>query len=93
MDDGDLDLALGNNGTPALVFENEGGTLQLNIASDLGWQANDNGVPVSQTTRSIVWGDCDDDGQPDLLVVNQGTAPSFDKSRLYENIGDGTFGL
>ena len=78
--DGDLDLTLGNNSSPILIYENEAGMLQLDTGNQLGWQA-----PVSQSTRSIAWGDWDGDGDPDLALGNIGVA-----SRVYENLGDGT---
>lgn len=45
--DGDLDLAVGNDGAPDLVYENDAGRLALDPAAGLGWQ-----TPISDTSRT-----------------------------------------
>ena len=64
--DGDLDLAVGNNGTPNKVYLNNNGSLQT--AVDNPWTSQD-----SDDTSSVAWGDVDGDGDLDLAVGNNGT--------------------
>ncbi|HSH01633.1 MAG TPA: FG-GAP-like repeat-containing protein, partial [Anaerolineae bacterium] len=65
--DNDLDLAVGNgDNTPNYVYENDGGTLQLNQTSLHGWIS-----PNSYDTSQIAWGDYDNDGDLDLAVANR----------------------
>jgi hypothetical protein len=69
--DGDLDLAVGNEGMPDQVWRNISGTFRLR------WQA-----PVSGAlqTRAVAWGDMDGDGDLDLA------AAYYDgEDRIYEN--------
>jgi hypothetical protein len=85
--DGDLDLALGNEGVQRPdskiafadnLFRNNGdGTF-----TDVAVQA---GVTNDRYAKGIAWGDYDSDGDPDLYVSNIGP------NRLYRNNGDGTF--
>ena len=58
--DGDLDLAVGNNG-PNEIYENISGKLTISPT----WLSTD-----SQDTRSIVWGDVNNDNNLDLIVGN-----------------------
>ncbi len=83
--DGDLDLYIGNERldfktcAPSQLFRNEGdGTF-----SDVAVAA---GVTNDEHVRAVSWGDYDNDGDPDLLVVNF-LAPN----RFYLNDGDGSF--
>ena len=80
--DGDLDLAVGNYNASSQVYENVGGTLHLDPAQDLGWQAN-----AAQRTYSVAWGDWDNDRDLDLAFGNRysndNNSPSY--STIYEN--------
>lgn len=82
--DGDLDLFVGNEQdetlpAPCQLFRNQGdGTFQ-DVARDAG-------VENSRYTKGVSWGDCDEDGWPDLYVSNLDGA-----NRLYRNTGQGTF--
>ena len=82
--DGDLDLYIGNESSqafsaPCQLFENNGnGTF-----TDVAGRAR---VQNHRLTKSVIWGDYNNDRLPDLYVSNlkQG-------NRLYRNNGDGTF--
>ncbi|MCB0034523.1 MAG: VCBS repeat-containing protein, partial [Anaerolineales bacterium] len=65
--DGDLDLAIGNNGQRNQIYENISGTLQLDLAQQLGWQAAE-----SLATTAVAWGDWNNDGSIDLAIGNDG---------------------
>jgi len=72
-DDGDMDLAVGNDQAPNLVYENFEGVL----SSSPVWLDEQ---PQDRTT-SLAWADWNGDGFPDLAVGNLG---GF--NRLYRNI-------
>jgi hypothetical protein len=81
--DGDLDLYVGNETSdeaPAgsQLFRNNGDGTFSDIAPSAG-------VTNDRYAKGVVWGDYDDDGDPDLFVSNIGP------NRLYRNRGDGTF--
>ena len=76
--DGDLDLAVGNDGQVNQVYENEGGTLQLDPANALGWESTGD----TKSTISVAWGDWDGDGDLDLAVGNYNQV-----NQVYENEG------
>jgi len=70
--DGDPDLAVGNDGQPNCVYRNDGDSLTL------AWSAS-----ISDSTRSLAWGDWDGDGDLDLAVGNYGQP-----NRVYRNAGN-----
>ncbi|MDE0297108.1 MAG: CRTAC1 family protein [Candidatus Poribacteria bacterium] len=82
--DGDLDLYIGNESSKAFIapcqlFENNGAGMFTDVAERAGVQNH-------RLAKSVIWGDFNDDGFPDLYVSN------LEKSnRLYRNNGDGTF--
>ena len=92
--DGDLDLYLGRyldprtqvpttfytrNGEPNRLYRNDGG-LRFTDVTDRA------GVGEIGLCLGSVFGDYDDDGDPDLYVVND-----FGRKTFYRNEGDGTF--
>jgi carbonic anhydrase len=85
--DGDLDLAIGNEGVQRPdskiafadnLFRNNGDGTFTDVAEEAG-------VTNDRYAKGIAWGDYDADGDPDLYVSNIGP------NRLYRNNGDGTF--
>jgi len=81
--DGDLDLALsGENASGqkfTLTYQNQNGSLSL-YANDLIGVSN-------ESSGSLAWGDCDGDGDLDLIVA--GNSASGPVTRLYLNDGVG----
>ncbi len=92
--DGDLDLYLGRyidprhdlpttfyarNGEPNRLYRNDGGGRFTDVTRRAG--VGDPGLCLATS-----FGDVDDDGDPDLYVVND-----FGRNTLYRNAGDGTF--
>jgi hypothetical protein len=72
--DGDLDLAVGNNGQPNQLYRNDGlknGVLQMTLV----WSSAE-----ADYTTSLAWGDYDNDGDLDLAVGNE-----LEPNRLYRN--------
>ena len=77
--DGDLDLAVGNNGTRNQLYRNDRGVL---TTSPVWWSAE------SDHTYSVTWGDYDGDGDLDLAVGNNSTGTGHgEPNRLYRNDG------
>ena len=82
--DGHLDLyvgneIVGNNPAPSQLFKNNGDGTFTDVAAEAG-------VLNNRYTKAVVWGDYDDDLDPDLYVSCYGHP-----NRLYRNNGDGTF--
>jgi hypothetical protein len=92
--DGDLDLYVGRyldprqkipttfyarNGEHDRLYRNEGGGRFADVTEEAG-------VGETGLCLGVAWGDYDDDGRPDLFVVND-----FGRSTLYHNEGDGRF--
>jgi hypothetical protein len=67
------------NGEPNQLYHNNGDGTFTNVTERAG--VGDRGLCLG-----VVWGDFDDDGRPDLYVVND-----FGRKTLYRNDGDGTF--
>ena len=93
--DGDLDLLVGNessaSSTDPLKFLGRGGSVfktQLfrnngdGTFSDI---TRTSGIDNKRFTKSVAWGDYDNDGDPDAYISN------FGPNRLYRNNGDSTF--
>ena len=77
--DGDLDLYVGNEETSSQLFRNNGDGTFEEIAEQAG-------VLNNRFAKGVSWGDCDNDGDPDLYVSN-----TRGDNRLYRNNGDVTF--
>ncbi len=83
--DGNLDLAVGNNGQPDYVYVNQGETLSLTLTGELGW-VSDN----ISSTQSLAWGDWDRDGDLDLAAGHcgaDGGESKLEYALIYENEG------
>jgi len=78
--DGFLDLFIGNENGPSLLYHNRGDGTFEEVALRAG-VAN-----TGSMCKGASWGDFDGDGYPDLLVSNITGPP-----RLYHNNRDGTF--
>ena len=63
-DDGDHDLAVATSAAPDRVYENQGGTL------DLQWES-----PEASSGLDVAWGDLDGDGDQDLVIA-RGDGPT-----------------
>ena len=77
--DGNLDYHVANRGQANKLYRNNGDGTFTNVASAAG-------VADTGSTFSSVWGDYDDDGDPDLFLANYAQA-----NKLYRNNGDGSF--
>ncbi len=72
--DGDLDLAVGNDGSPNRLYRNENGLLSQSAV----WSSQE-----ADQTESLAWGDYDGDGDLDLVAGN-----TDQPNRLYRNDHD-----
>ena len=77
--DGDLDLFVGNEGSPSQLFLNQGDGTFVDIAPAAG-------VDRVMFTKAVVAGDYDNDGYPDFYVSNVS-----EENFLYHNNRDLTF--
>jgi len=82
--DGLLDLYVGNEvvgetPAPSQLFHNNGDGTFTDMADQAGVQNN-------RYAKAVIWGDYDNDNDPDLYVSNYGKP-----NRLYQNHGNGTF--
>jgi len=67
--DGDLDLAVGNDGEPDQVYGNRRDPLVTTSSAQFFWRWSS---PTSQRTSAVAWGDVDNDGDLDLAVSQIG---------------------
>ncbi len=84
--DGDLDILLtgqtGSSDYVSKVYRNDGGSTFTDIGADLP------GVVLG----SVAWGDCDNDGDLDILLTGYWNLGSpYYISKVYRNDGGGTF--
>ncbi len=81
-EDGDLDLAVGNEYQPNKVYINQNGVLQTTAT----WASDED--MDSKSTESVAWGDIDGDGDLDLAAGNwEILEPHYDMDKVYLNIG------
>ncbi len=76
--DGNIDLFVGNEFSPAQLFHNNGDGTFTEVAHAAG-------VDRTMFTKGVAVGDYDNDGYPDIYVSNRG------ENFLYHNNHDGTF--
>lgn len=76
--DGNIDLFVGNEFSPAQLFHNNGDGTFTDVAHAAG-------VDRTMFTKGVAAGDYDNDGYPDIYVSNRG------ENFLYHNNRDGTF--
>lgn len=77
--DHDLDFYLANKDGANRLFRNDGQGRFTDVADSAGAQDTNDSI-------GSIWGDCDNDGDLDLLI-----SANLKKNRLFLNKGDGTF--
>ena len=73
--DGYMDLAIGGNGVPAVVYKNNAGTL----SSTPVWISGSSNT----STQDLAWGDINNDGYPELAVIHFG----YSRLEIFMNNG------
>jgi uncharacterized repeat protein (TIGR02543 family) len=84
--DGDLDLAMlsyDNVPTVSILLRNDGNGSFVDLAPSLG-------MNVAGRGETVVWGDFDNDGDPDLFAPYYSHVPPY-QSYMYRNDGGGQF--
>jgi len=76
--DGAADIVIGNNGPNVILINDGSGRFADETAGRLQGANND-------VTQDVLFTDVDHDGDPDLVVANEG------QNRIYINLGDGVF--
>jgi hypothetical protein len=77
--DGNLDLALARFNGPNLLFRNNGNGTFTDVSAAAG-------IDDIRDSERVCWVDYDNDGLPDMYIVN-----IYQENRLLHNEGDGTF--
>jgi enediyne biosynthesis protein E4 len=77
--DGDFDIYVANNGSDDILYRNNGDGTFTNISASAG-------ITNSGASLGVAFGDVDNDGWQDIMIVNSANA-----NVLYHNNGDGTF--
>ena len=81
--DGDLDVAVGNQSQPVRVYDNDGAA-EPDLASS-SWTPNTNNI-----TRAVSWADWDNDGDLDLALAS-GVNGNGQANEVFDNDGAGGF--
>ena len=85
--DGDSDLYVANDSAPNFLYRNEGNGQFRDVGVEAGAALSAEGG--AQAGMGIAYGDCDGDGDSDLLVTHF----EDDYNTLYRNRSDGTFAV
>ena len=80
--DGDLDLAIGNDGSPNRLYRNEGAGSDGSPTLRLVWSGSSAEVG---STSQVAWGDLNNDGWPDLAVGGGSPVSGKEPVRVYQN--------
>ncbi|MEO0972025.1 MAG: FG-GAP-like repeat-containing protein [Pseudomonadota bacterium] len=85
--DGRLDVWINKHGIGAAsLYRNEGDGTFRDVASEVGLV-----LPLSTDAHGATWVDFDNDGDQDLLQLDDGGSDVRNRNLLYRNLGDGTF--